>query len=168
MEASTTPGVVFGGGQNGGFIFPAFLPAFDAVATLVHLLAMLVKSGRPVVEADRETCPAIHIAHQSVVTPWDQKGAIMRTLVERSSRRDLILVDGVKLPEDDGWVLVLPDPGGAAHPRLGRGGDRVGSIFEGARASGPDPPDDALSGSSRHFGPQRSLRRSTLKHPGRD
>jgi mannose-1-phosphate guanylyltransferase/phosphomannomutase len=34
----------------------------------------------------------------------------MRTLVERSSRRDLILVDGVKLPEDDGWVLVLPDP----------------------------------------------------------
>jgi mannose-1-phosphate guanylyltransferase/phosphomannomutase len=45
-----------------------------------------------------------------VVTPWDQKGVIMRTLVERSARRDLILVDGVKIPEDDGWLLVLPDP----------------------------------------------------------
>jgi mannose-1-phosphate guanylyltransferase/phosphomannomutase len=52
----------------------------------------------------------VYIAHQQVVTPWDQKGVIMRTLVERSSRRDLILVDGVKVPEDDGWVLVLPDP----------------------------------------------------------
>jgi mannose-1-phosphate guanylyltransferase/phosphomannomutase len=30
--------------------------------------------------------------------------------VERSARRDLILVDGVKIPEDDGWLLVLPDP----------------------------------------------------------
>jgi mannose-1-phosphate guanylyltransferase/phosphomannomutase len=109
METSATPGVVFGGGQNGGFIFPSFLPAFDAVATLVHLLAMLVKSGDRLSKLTAGL-PAIHIAHQTVVTPWDQKGAIMRTLVERSSRRDLILVDGVKMPEDDGWVLVLPDP----------------------------------------------------------
>ena len=34
----------------------------------------------------------------------------MRTLVERSQGRDLILVDGVKVIEDDGWALVLPDP----------------------------------------------------------
>ena len=109
MEACATPGVVFGGSQSGGFIFPSFLPAFDAVATLVHLLAMLVKSGDRLSKLTAGL-PSIHIAHQTVVTPWDQKGAIMRTLVERSSRRDLILVDGVKLPEDDGWVLVLPDP----------------------------------------------------------
>jgi mannose-1-phosphate guanylyltransferase/phosphomannomutase len=35
---------------------------------------------------------------------------LMRTLVERSSGRDLILVDGVKVLEEDGWALVLPDP----------------------------------------------------------
>jgi mannose-1-phosphate guanylyltransferase / phosphomannomutase len=109
MEAASRSGVVFGGSQSGGFIFPAFLPAFDAVATLVHLLALLAKTG------DRFSkltagLPPVHIARQSVVTPWEQKGVIMRTLVERSSRRDLILVDGVKIPEDDGWVLVLPDP----------------------------------------------------------
>ena len=34
----------------------------------------------------------------------------MRTLVERSQGRDLVLVDGVKVIEDDGWALVLPDP----------------------------------------------------------
>ena len=34
----------------------------------------------------------------------------MRTLVERSKDRELILVDGVKVLHDDGWALVLPDP----------------------------------------------------------
>jgi mannose-1-phosphate guanylyltransferase / phosphomannomutase len=109
MESSSTPGVTFGGSQSGGFIFPAFLPAFDAVASLAHLLAMLVKFGDRLSKLNAGL-PAIHISHQSVVTPWDQKGAIMRGLVERSARRDLILVDGVKFPEPDGWVLVLPDP----------------------------------------------------------
>jgi mannose-1-phosphate guanylyltransferase/phosphomannomutase len=35
---------------------------------------------------------------------------VMRTLVERSLGRDLVLVDGVKVLEPDGWALVLPDP----------------------------------------------------------
>jgi mannose-1-phosphate guanylyltransferase / phosphomannomutase len=109
MEASTTPGVVFGASQNGGFIFPAFLPAFDAIGALVNLLGLLVKSGDRLSKLTAGLSP-VHIAHQSVVTPWEQKGTIMRTLVERSSRRDIVLVDGVKLPEDDGWTLVLPDP----------------------------------------------------------
>ena len=34
----------------------------------------------------------------------------MRTLVERSGDRELVLVDGVKVRHDDGWVLALPDP----------------------------------------------------------
>ncbi len=34
----------------------------------------------------------------------------MRTTVERAQGRDVILVDGVKLPEADGWTLVVPDP----------------------------------------------------------
>ena len=54
--------------------------------------------------------PPVRIAHQAVHTPWDQKGMLMRTLVERSQGRELVLVDGVKVIEDDGWALVLPDP----------------------------------------------------------
>jgi mannose-1-phosphate guanylyltransferase/phosphomannomutase len=54
--------------------------------------------------------PPVHVVHQSVHTPWDQKGMVMRTLVESSQGRDLVLVDGVKVIESDGWALVLPDP----------------------------------------------------------
>jgi mannose-1-phosphate guanylyltransferase/phosphomannomutase len=45
-----------------------------------------------------------------VVTPWEHKGLVMRTLVEQSKDRELVLVDGVKVLHEEGWALVLPDP----------------------------------------------------------
>jgi mannose-1-phosphate guanylyltransferase/phosphomannomutase len=52
----------------------------------------------------------VHLAHQRVITPWEQKGLVMRTLVENLKDQELVLVDGVKVLEDNGWALVLPDP----------------------------------------------------------
>ena len=109
MEVASSQPVVLAASQTGGFIFPHFLPAYDAAATLVNLLAMLTRTGRRLSDLVAEL-PKVHIAHQSVHTPWEQKGMVMRTLVERSQGRELVLVDGVKVIEDDGWALVLPDP----------------------------------------------------------
>jgi mannose-1-phosphate guanylyltransferase / phosphomannomutase len=109
MEVARSERVTLAASQSGGFIFPDFLPAFDAAATLVSLLAMLTATGAKLSELVA-ALPTVHIAHQAVHTPWDQKGMVMRTLVERSQGRDLVLVDGVKVIEDDGWALVLPDP----------------------------------------------------------
>jgi len=109
MELSSAGGVTFAASQMGGFIFPRFLPAFDAVATLVHLLGMLAATGGTLAKLSAHL-PAVHIAHEEVVTPWEQKGTVMRIAVERMKNRDVVLVDGVKLPEADGWVLVVPDP----------------------------------------------------------
>ena len=44
------------------------------------------------------------------MTPWEQKGTVMRSLVEQSKDRDIELVDGVKIHHDGGWALALPDP----------------------------------------------------------
>ncbi len=57
----------------------------------------------------REDLPHVHLAHENVATPWDQKGLVMRSLVE-SADRELVLVDGVKALDEHGWVLALPDP----------------------------------------------------------
>jgi mannose-1-phosphate guanylyltransferase/phosphomannomutase len=54
--------------------------------------------------------PRVHVAHETVVTPWEQKGTVMRSLVELTKDRELELVDGVKVLHDDGWALALPDP----------------------------------------------------------
>jgi mannose-1-phosphate guanylyltransferase/phosphomannomutase len=75
----------------------------------VHLLSLLAGSGRRLSEVVGGL-PRVFVAHETVVTPWEQKGLLMRTLVERMKDRELVLVDGVKVLYDDGWALVLPDP----------------------------------------------------------
>jgi mannose-1-phosphate guanylyltransferase/phosphomannomutase len=109
MEAATDEAVGFAASTDGGFILPAFLPAFDAAAVLVKLLELLAISGRRLSSVVDEL-PRVHLAHETVVTPWEQKGMVMRTLVERNQDRELVLVDGVKVIHDGGWVLALPDP----------------------------------------------------------
>ena len=54
--------------------------------------------------------PAVRVAHEAVVTPWEKKGLVMRMVMEWAKERDVLLVDGVKVLHDDGWALVLPDP----------------------------------------------------------
>ena len=65
--------------------------------------------------------PRVHMAHETVVTPWEQKGLVMRTLVEQAKDREVVLVDGVKVLHDDGLGAGAARPRGAGHPRLGRG-----------------------------------------------
>ncbi len=110
MEVARTQKVAFAASQEGGYIFPSFLPAYDSTATLVNILGLLAQTGLRLSKIT-DHLPAIHMAHESIVTPWEQKGMVMRTLVELGGRdRELVLVDGVKLLHEGGWALVLPDP----------------------------------------------------------
>ena len=109
MEVAGRGGVDFAASQEGGFIWPDVLPAYDAVATLLHLLDLLVGADEKLSEVSARIPPSF-VAHEEVPTPWDSKGAVMREIVERSKGEDLVLVDGVKIIRPEGWVLVLPDP----------------------------------------------------------
>jgi mannose-1-phosphate guanylyltransferase/phosphomannomutase len=109
MDTAAGGGITFGASQDGGYIFPDFLPAFDATATLVKTLEMLARTGERLSKLV-SALPRVHIAHETVVTPWEEKGAVMRLVVERTKDRETVLVDGVKVLHDDGWALVLPDP----------------------------------------------------------
>ncbi len=108
MAAASTGDVALAASIDGGFIFPEFLPAFDAVAAFAMMLELLARTGTPLSKVVDSLVPT-HVQHRSVRTPWEQKGAVMRALVE-DVRRPLVLLDGVKVLFDDGWVLALPDP----------------------------------------------------------
>jgi len=109
MEAATEPGIGFAGNAEGGFILPGFMPAFDAAATLIKVLDLLAfRETR--LSAVVAALPRVHVAHEVVVTPWEQKGTVMRSLMEQSKDRQVDLVDGVKVHHDGGWALALPDP----------------------------------------------------------
>ena len=109
MDAASEPGVGFATDGEGGYILPGFLPAFDGAAALVKVLDLLARSGRALSHV-RDQLPRVHLTTETVVTPWEQKGLVMRSLVEHANR-EVVLVDGVKVLHEDGaWVLALPDP----------------------------------------------------------
>jgi mannose-1-phosphate guanylyltransferase/phosphomannomutase len=109
MAAASEPGISFAADAEGGYIVPSFLPAFDAAAAFALLVGLLASSGRRLSKVVG-ALPRVHVVREEVVTPWESKGMVMRHLVERTTDRPQVLVDGVKVIHDDGWVLVLPDP----------------------------------------------------------
>ena len=108
-KTAAQDGVVFAGALSGGYVFPDFLPAYDAVASLCKLLELLAQESRPLSELVAEL-PESTLVHRQLPCPWAMKGLVMRVLAERLKGRELDLIDGVKLFTDRGWVQVLPDP----------------------------------------------------------
>ena len=108
MDAAMEPDVHFAGSLDGGFVFPRFMPAFDAMAAFATLLELLATTGQPLSKIV-DSLPRVSVAHETVATPWEQKGVVMRLLLEGASG-EVVLIDGVKVVTDDGWVLALPDP----------------------------------------------------------
>jgi mannose-1-phosphate guanylyltransferase/phosphomannomutase len=108
-RAATQEGVIFAGAVGGGFVFPEFLPAYDAVASLCNLLELLAPDERPLSELLAEL-PQPALVRRDIACPWPQKGLVMRVLNERFAGRDVDLSDGIKVFEERGWVQVLPDP----------------------------------------------------------
>jgi mannose-1-phosphate guanylyltransferase/phosphomannomutase len=109
LAAAGRPGVVFGASRSGAYVFPRFLVAFDAVATLVSVLGLLAGGERRLSELVAAVPPTV-VHRVSVAVPWDRTGAVMRTVLDGDHAGDVVLVDGIKVLHDQGWVLVVADP----------------------------------------------------------
>jgi mannose-1-phosphate guanylyltransferase / phosphomannomutase len=110
LEVAASGGVAFAADRRGGYVFPSFLPAFDAAAALVRLVSLLGAGTSSLAEMVRAT-PPMPVLHEEVPTPFEQKGLLMRTLMEELTEEgaDLVLVDGIKVRTPEGWALVVPD-----------------------------------------------------------
>ncbi|HEY3084925.1 MAG TPA: sugar phosphate nucleotidyltransferase [Candidatus Dormibacteraeota bacterium] len=118
VPTKLTPGAVLRAAQHaeavlasdggGGFCWPDFAISFDAIFTIARVLEMLAKTGMSL-GALRSRIPVV--THRTAVEfcPWEVKGRVMRTMMERHLRDRVDLTDGVKVFVDDGWVLVAPD-----------------------------------------------------------
>ncbi|HVB92173.1 MAG TPA: sugar phosphate nucleotidyltransferase [Acidimicrobiales bacterium] len=111
MEAAASGGVAFAADQQGGYIFPAFLPSFDAAAALARLIGLLGQASESLAGVMRRV-PDMPILHTEVETPFGQKGLVMRTLMEQLTEEgaEVTLIEGIKVRTAEGWVLVVPDP----------------------------------------------------------
>ena len=73
-KAAAEDGVVFAGAVGGGYVFPEFLPAYDAVASLCKLLELLAPVERPLSELVAEL-PASTLVHRQLAVPVGAEGA---------------------------------------------------------------------------------------------
>ncbi|MBZ8181939.1 mannose-1-phosphate guanyltransferase [Oscillatoria salina] len=113
MEASQENiNVVLGGSGESGFIFPRLHPGFDGMFCIAKLIEMLTVQERSLAQI-RAELPRICHKSYTMRCPWTVKGALMRYLVETHPTDNLELIDGVKIvnPQNDNWILVLPDAG---------------------------------------------------------
>ena len=119
VPTKITPGAVLRAAQHaeavlasdgaGGYCWPDFAVSFDAVCTIARVLELLAKTGASL-GGLRSRIP--EVAHQTAIEfcPWEVKGRVMRTMMEKHLKDRVDLTDGVKVFVDDGWVLVAPDP----------------------------------------------------------
>lgn len=108
MAAAKEEGVVFVSDCSGGFIFPEFQPAFDAMYAIGKILEMMAKEKIHFNRLGREI-PPFEVFHKKIPCPWDKKGQVMRFAIEETKGKKAELVDGVKIFFKDGWALLLPD-----------------------------------------------------------
>lgn len=100
--------VIFATDLEGGYVIGGFLPAFDATAALLKLLELLSRNEATLADTV-DHLPPTSVSRESIKTPWELKGTLMRRLVERFGDRETVLVDGVKVLDETGWTLFVPD-----------------------------------------------------------
>jgi mannose-1-phosphate guanylyltransferase/phosphomannomutase len=108
MEAALENGVYLAAERKGGYIFPEFQPAFDAMYAIAKIVELLNEQdicfGQIVDEL-----PPIHLYSENISCPNELKGTIMRKMIEFTGGEKRVLIDGVKVFYKKDWVLVRPD-----------------------------------------------------------
>ncbi|MCL6107005.1 MAG: sugar phosphate nucleotidyltransferase [Actinobacteria bacterium] len=109
-EAASQPDVIFAGAVGGDYIFPAFLPAQDALMSMGKLLELLALSEKPLSQLVADI-PDTTLLRETKSCPWSLKGAAMREISESVlDEENVDRLDGVKVFYDRGWVQILPSP----------------------------------------------------------
>ncbi len=108
MDAMHKARVDFVGGTKGGFIFPGFQIGCDAMFTVAKILEIMALSGKKLGEVKRKW-PELYLYTKDVPCSWTKKGLVMRRLMEHTTRKKRILVDGVRFNTDGINITIKPD-----------------------------------------------------------
>jgi mannose-1-phosphate guanylyltransferase / phosphomannomutase len=108
-RAAAMPGLILGGDGRGGFVVPELGTAVDPFAAFARLLGLVARTQLTLSRIDARI-PQAYVVRRDVPTPWAHKGQVMRAVLEEAGDRPVDTLDGVRVVQDDGWALVLPDP----------------------------------------------------------
>jgi mannose-1-phosphate guanylyltransferase/phosphomannomutase len=81
---------------------------FDGILMLVKIMEYIA-ANRTILSQLNELLPAYYVYSEQVYCSWENKGKVMRQLIQDHKDEQVELLDGIKVKREDGWVLVLPD-----------------------------------------------------------
>ncbi len=85
-----------------------FTMHFDAIACLIKILDFMAVNNYRLSELV-DMIPGFHMAKREVECPWNAKGKVIRQIIQGEKFEKIETLEGVKIYQDGGWVLVLPD-----------------------------------------------------------
>ncbi|NLI70332.1 MAG: NTP transferase domain-containing protein [Firmicutes bacterium] len=94
----------------------------DCIGALVYLLEFMALQETNLSTLLTEI-PDIYLLEKQVPCPWEEKGRVMRMLIEETAGKRTEMIDGLKVHHPEGWALVLPHPEKPAYNIYGEGFD---------------------------------------------
>ncbi|MGD8190066.1 sugar phosphate nucleotidyltransferase [Brevibacillus ginsengisoli] len=85
-----------------------FQPLFDAIYSLVKIIELMAVQEKKLSQLIAPL-PSCFMERKTVFCPLASKGKVMRKMMEEMKGEQLELVDGIKVYDPSGWVLILPD-----------------------------------------------------------
>jgi mannose-1-phosphate guanylyltransferase/phosphomannomutase len=114
IEAARQKGVFFASSGDGDLLFPRHQCAPDALFAVGMVLRYLGLSQEPLSQLAK-AAPPVTVVHRQIPCPVEKKGGVMRKVVDAyTNKKELSYLEGVKIKEEQGWVLVRPDRLGAS------------------------------------------------------
>ncbi|HOJ12815.1 MAG TPA: nucleotidyltransferase, partial [Clostridiales bacterium] len=98
---------LMGNGETEGML-DQFTLHFDAIAGLVKILDFMSANNYKLSDIV-DMIPTFHMNKREVECPWNAKGKVIRQIIQEQSGNTIETMEGVKIYNENGWVLILPD-----------------------------------------------------------
>jgi phosphomannomutase len=99
--------VIGGEGSSGGVIWPAVHPCRDSFTAMALVLEMLAERDQTLDDV-LATIPHYHHSSAKVSCSGGRAVDVMRALTERYAATNPVTIDGLRIEQDDGWLLIRP------------------------------------------------------------
>ncbi|MBI5399759.1 NTP transferase domain-containing protein [Candidatus Saganbacteria bacterium] len=109
MELAKADKISFVGENQGGYIYPDFMPSFDGMLSVFKLVDYLEKNKIKLSDLAAEI-PKIILLQREVPCSVEDKGLVMRRMLDEVQGVERVeMIDGLKFWHDDDWVLIMLD-----------------------------------------------------------
>ncbi len=85
-----------------------FVLHFDAVGAVIKIIDFLKKYSTTISQLTEEI-PEFHIVKKEIDCSFGDKGRVIRRIIETGDSGKMKTLDGVKIDEEKGYVLIIPD-----------------------------------------------------------